>query len=165
MRLGAERKKDIDRMLDFALYLKKNNIKSILINIYGERVLSKYLIEKIFKQELQSIVVYCGQNNDLKEIFCENDVCLDFSYFQSFGMAYIEAILNGKMIYCYSNEGANNVLREIPDAIVSSHKEMFFKIINTHNIKCEQLKNNYDVILNRFSRDIVSSNLESLINF
>ena len=40
-----------------------------------------------------------------------------------------QALLNGRMVFCYPNAGSQEVLRDIPEAIVSSHEEMHQNIL------------------------------------
>lgn len=71
-------------------------------------------------------------------------------------MPYIEGILNGKMVYCFENEGSKEVLSRIPLCIVHNFDELVERIENSNQITVKQLQDNYDMIQARYSRKKVT---------
>ena len=156
LRISEERRKDLIRLLEFGEFLKENKIENIIVNIYGDGELVCWLIDEIYSRDLDDCLYYQGKTNDIKATFKINDLAIDFSYSQSFGMPYIEGILNGKMVYCFENEGSKEVLSRIPLCIVHNFDELVERIENSNQITVKQLQDNYDMIQARYSRKKVT---------
>lgn len=156
LRLGSERKSDIERMLAFGTYLKEHNIFNIVINVYGDGELKEWLLESIDNLDLFDYVVYKGKTNDIRALWRNNDLGVDFAYVQSFGMTYIESTLNGRLMYCFENEGSKEIFKDIPENIVSDFAELVHKIQNAHLVTQEKLESNYNKIYERYSREVVT---------
>ena len=163
MRLSHERKADIEYMLKFARELKNAGTTDIHINVYGEGDYTDSFLREIDLLALDGYIEYCGETEDLRSAMEENDVVIDFSEIQSFGMTYIEGILNGKMVLCRHNEGADEVLRDIPDAYYDSIETLIRKIREFHVISREKLLENYQMIKDRYGREYIVDRLMSLI--
>ena len=155
LRLSIIRENDLLRLIDFGKYLKKKKETQILIDVYGTGDYKDQFLEKLEKEKLQTIINYQGSTRDIKTVFAEHDCVLDFSDMQSFGMTYIEAVLNGRMVYCYSNPGSKEVLRDIP-AIVSSHEEMHKRILGLRSLSHEDMHKYYEKVAARYSREVVT---------
>ena len=79
----------------------------------------------------------------LKSTVKNHDAVVDFTLNHSFGMPYIEAILNGKMVYCTENTGSREVLNgnDLPNDKHSSknisiplNKGMLLSVLNEEEI-------------------------------
>lgn len=156
LRISSERKKDLIRLLNFGKFLKEKGIKNIIINIYGDGELADWLTNEIYTDDLDDYLCYKGKTNDIKKTFQDNDLAVDFSYSQSFGMPYIESILNGKIVYCFENEGSKEVLKKMPLCIVHNFDELVQKIEESDKITIQQLIDNYRIIQSTYSRDVVT---------
>ena len=99
------------------------------------------------------IVHYKGKTGDSPYHIRRHDFMIDFSLNHSFGMTYIEAILNGKMVFCTKNTGSLEVLKDIKDCYFESYEDLVKKINNIPNISKEQLQENYTKIWNKYSRE------------
>lgn len=73
-----------------------------------------------------------------------HDAVVDFTLNHSFGMPYIEAILNGKMVYCTENTGSREVLNGIDGCIYTSYADLLDKIRKFPQVTDDQLRSNYD---------------------
>lgn len=156
LRISSEREQDIIRMLEFASYLHDNGIDDIVIDIYGDGDKVDWLLDEITKNDLDEYLNYKGKTNNIKTVY-KNHICtVDFSYFQSFGMTYIESILNGRMVYCFENEGSLEVLKDIKDCFVDSFTSLAEAIKNTKNISINDILERYESIYNRYSRTVIA---------
>lgn len=156
LRINEERKDDIENLINFGLYLKDNSIKNITIDVYGSGDALEYFFSKIFENDLVDIICYRGTTNSIKNTLKKYDVVTDFSLSQSFGMTYIEGILNGKMVYCMRTIGALEVLNEIPSCYIDSFEELVNKICHLPDITLSELQHNYMLIAKKYSRDAVT---------
>ena len=116
------------------------------------------MLRNIIQKDLSGLVNYKGVANNVKETLRSYDVVVDFSLTQSFGLCYIEAVLNGKPLLCFSNEGSEYVLSSISDVIVHNYTELLDKLLNIHEITRERLIENYILISKKFSREVVVNN-------
>ena len=84
------------------------------------------------------------------------DAVVDFTLNHSFGMPYIEAVLNGKMLYCADNIASREVLSDIEGCIYYSYEDLVAKIRNFPEITEDQLKANHDKISEVYSRRVLA---------
>ncbi len=156
LRLSEARKDDIDHLIAFACHLKDKGEEQISIDVYGTGDYLDTFLDLVKQNGLRGIIHYMGFTQDVKRVYQTHDCVLDFSEKQSFGMTYIEALLNGRMVFCYPNAGSREVLRDIPEAVVSSHEEMRQHILALPNYSPEKMRDYYNLIYDRFSRESVS---------
>lgn len=164
VRISPDRKSDLDNLLGFANYLKEQNEKNIRINVYGNGGYLNEFLELIYENELEDYIRYCGETNNPKAEMARYDAVVDFTLNHSFGMPYIEAILNGKMLYCADNIASREVLQDIDGCIYSSYEDLLNKIRNFSEITEEQLKSNYDKICKTYSRDVLADKFIEFMN-
>ena len=119
-------------------YIKENNIKNIQINVYGNGAYLNEFLELIYDNELEDYIRYCGETSNPKAEMNKYDAVVDFTLNHSFGMPYIEAILNGKMLYCTDNIASHEVLNGIDGCIYSSYEDLVDKIRRFPEITEEQ---------------------------
>lgn len=155
-RLEPERREGIESLFAFAEFLMQENVQDILIDVYGQGSDAMGFQEEIKRRGVQEIIVYGGVSTDMCRQYAEHDAVVDFTRVQSFGMVYIESILNGRMVFCYRNEGSSEVLREIPDAYFETDQELLMKLRGVRTMTLEKVRQNYDLIAKRFSRQAVS---------
>ena len=160
LRISSSRQPALERLLDYADYLKSREIYSFRFEIYGDGDRASWLKQNVARRELSDwIGCHAGVAN-IKEVISLHDFVIDFSESQSFGMPYIEAILNGKAVFAYDNEGAEDVLAEMPELIWRDFDELTAKLSGLDEFSAvEQLRRRYDLISKRFSRDAIASNL------
>ena len=163
LRMSQERAKDIDNLISFGQYLKNNSVENIIINVYGTGDYFENFVNAVIEGELENIIVHQGVTQDVTRTIKQYDAVLDFSQSQSFGMTYIESIMNGKMVYCMHNEGADEVLKDIPECFYTSWSELLDKLNNITNITQEILEKNYDIISEKYSRQAVTQNFIELL--
>ena len=164
IRLGNERKDDIENLLNYGRYLKEKNCHSIVIDVYGKGDLAEEFYTTILKEGLEPYINYCGFIENPKEAFAEHDAVVDFSRAHSFGMPYIEGVLNGKPVFCMENTGSLEVMAQIPDAFIRSFEDLTEKMLNLSKWTKEELEKNYDVIAEKYSREIIGDKFLQYIN-
>lgn len=164
LRISKERRKDIDNLLNYGRYLKQNSCHKIVIDVYGKGNLLEEFFETLLKEGLNDYIHYCGFVNNPKEVIAEHDAVVDFSLNNSFGMPYIEGVLNGKMVFCMKNTGSLEVLSSIPNAFIQSFADLTDKMLSLPLRTKEELEKNYDVIAGRYSRDILGTRMIDYIN-
>ncbi len=164
LRISQERKADIDNLIGFGKYLKENKIDDITIDVYGTGDYLDKFIKMIFDNELEDYINYCGQTTNPKHQMKAHDAVVDLTLNHSFGMPYIEAILNGKMVYCTENTGSREVLEGIDGCIYTSYEDLVNKIRRFPEITEEQLQNNYDKISQVYSRGVLGEKFVEFMN-
>ncbi len=156
IRLSEDRKNDVQNLIGFANYLKENNISDITINVYGNGNYVNEFLNSIYDNELEEYIKYCGETTNPKEELLKYDAVVDFTLNHSFGMPYIEAILNGKMLYCADNIASREVLKDIDGCIYYSYEDLVDKIKKFPQVTVEQLKANHDKISELYSREVLA---------
>lgn len=164
LRISKERKEDLQSLMNFAQYLKDNQIKNIVVNVYGTGDYLDTLLDEIDEQELSKYICYCGSTDNVKGAIAKNDAVVDFSKIQSFGMSYIEGILNGKMVFCPHNEGSNEVMCDIPEAYFETYEELANKILSLSQMPLETLQEYYDIIASKYSRSVTTDKFLEFID-
>lgn len=162
VRISKERQDDIENMLGFARYLKEKKITNVRIKLYGTGDMVNELYDVIFSEELEDIVMHMGVTSNIKKVMREAHCVTDFSMNHSFGMTYIEAILNGKMIFCERNVGSLEVLRDIEGVFFESYADLVEKIYGLENCGSGYILENYKKIKNRYSSDVVKKLIEGM---
>ena len=117
LRISHEREADINNLIGFAKYLKEQRVDDIVIDVYGTGDYLSEFLDKIFDNEVEDYICYCGETTNPKNQMKTHDAVVDFTLNHSFGMPYIEAILNGKMVYCTENTGSREVLENFDGCI------------------------------------------------
>ena len=163
-RISKDRVKDLDNVIEYGKYLKENKIKNIRIDVYGTGDYVDEFENKIFDFEIDNYIYYKGLTLEPQIEIQNHDFTVDFSFNQSFGMAYIESTLNGSIVFAYKNYGSNEVLKDIEGSYIEDFDDLTKKINNLENITTETLKKNYDIIMNKYSRKVVTNNFIKLLN-
>ena len=164
IRLSKDRTKDLENLIGFAEYLKLNKSNSVRINVYGTGDYVQEFEDLIKNKKLQKYIKYHGLTTNVSETIRQYDCMIDFSLNHTFGMTYIEGILNGKMVFAMKNAGSLEVLKEIPYAYIESYEDLLNKINNLNKITLRDLRNNYDIIEKKYSRKKVSEKFIKYIN-
>lgn len=164
VRISHEREPDLENLFGFARFLKERNIEGITIDVYGAGDYLDEFISKIYNEELEDYICYCGQTNDPKAEFAKHDAVVDFTLNHSFGMPYIEAVLNGKMVFCTDNTGSREVLANVDGCIYNSYEDLLDKINHFDEITPKQLAANYDEVSKVYYRDVLAGSFIDFIN-
>ena len=164
VRIEENRKEDFENLFNFASYLKIHDVGRISISVYGRGAYVDSFKKRISDLGVGNIIFYKGLSCDMKKTYSECDAVVDFSKIQSFGMVYIESVLNGKMIFCYRNEGSSEVLRDIPNAFFYSNEELLRKLQSLKYMKLSELRDNYNKIASRFSYSAIADRFVSFVD-
>lgn len=159
LRISSDRKTDIENLLNYGRYLKEQACQNIVIDVFGTGDYVDEFLRIIIREELSDYIHYCGQTSNPKSEFSKHDAVVDFSVAHSFGMPYIEGVLNGKMVFCMRNPGSEEVMSDIPDSFIDSYEDLTQKILHLPERTLEELTRNYDIISERFSREALSDKL------
>lgn len=164
VRISHERAPDIENLIGFAKFLKEKKVTGIVIDVYGAGDYLDEFISRVYNEELEDYICYCGQTNNPKAEFAKHDAVVDFTLNHSFGMPYIEAVLNGKMVFCTDNTGSREVLANVDGCIYNSYEDLLNKINHFDEITPEQLAANYDEVSKVYYRDVLANNFIDFIN-
>lgn len=156
LRISEDRKEDIDNLIKFGEYAKTKNITNLAIDVFGAGNYVEKFLDLLEEKDLMDIIRYKGKTEEPSSEIRKHDFMIDFSLNQSFGMTYIESILNGKMVFCMKNTGSQEVLNDIDGCYIESYDDLIKKIGNITNISKEQLQENYNKIWNKYSRNKIS---------
>ena len=164
LRISKGRKDDINNLIDFAKFVKQKNITNIEIDVFGEGNYVGNFIESIESNDLSDIIHYKFSTENPIEEIRTHDFMIDFSLDHSFGMIYIEAVFNGKKVYCMKNNGSIDVMGNIPDSYIESYEWLVDQIDHIDEITAEELKDNYDKISERYSQKVVAEKFLKFID-
>lgn len=164
MRLSPDRQDDIDKMIEFAKYLKRKKVDDVSFDLYGTGESVNYTINQIDSNGLGKYIRYHGLTTSPYQDIRNSDFLVDFSLNHSFGMIYIEAILNGKMCFAAKNEGSSDVLSDIDGSIYKSWGDLYSKILSVPKITKEQLTKNYMTVSKKYGHRPVVSSFEKLLD-
>lgn len=162
-RISIDRKEDIDNIIEFGKYLKEKRKKNIIIHLYGKGDYLNEFKQLLEENEISQYIRYEGAVSNPQRKILESDFVLDLSFNQSFGMIYLEAILNGKMVFCRRNVGSLETLKEIPECYYENYEELIKKIENLKNMTKDDLKEHYNIIYDKYSRESVGSKFLEII--
>lgn len=158
LRLSASRMEAIDRMFEFASYLKDKNVTNIKIYVYGYGELSNMVRERRINEGLENYLYYKGGTKNPERVLGIYDCLIDFSTIQSFGMTYLESIYNGIIPLCTVNDGSSEIFANSPlDCHYSSWEELEDKIHQADNINFEQYLTLRRFIEKRYSQEALST--------
>lgn len=163
LRLSADRKKDVDNIIEFGKYLLDHKAENVVVKVYGQGDLVNYLLDEIFKNNIDDYIYYMGVTNTPNSVIIENDCVIDFCNNQSFGMTYIESIFNGRPVFARENVGSLEVLKDIPSSYYHSNEELYKKICSVKNKTLSEYKKNWDLIDKRYSRKIIADKIEKML--
>lgn len=79
-------------------------------------------------------------------------------------MPYIEAVLNGKMVFCTDNTGSREVLANVDGCVYKSYEDLLDKIEQFSDITDEKLLENYDEISKVYSRKVLANKFIGFID-
>lgn len=164
LRISQDRKTDIDNLIGYGKYLRDNNIDRIKIDVFGTGDYVDDFIDILVDEDLTDYICYNGSTTDGPAEIREHDAVVDFSLNHSFGMPYIEGIMNGKMVFCEENQGSKEVMEKIPSAYIRSYEDLTKKILGLPEITVEQLQEYYDIISEKYSRDTLVNNMVDYLN-
>ena len=163
VRVSKERKRDIENMIEFAKYVKNSNIENIELDVFGDGDYVDEFIDLIKSNDLSDIIHYkLSTENPIDEIR-SHDFMIDFSLNHSFGMTYIEAILNGKKVFCMENPGSLEVMEGISNSYIESYEWLCNQISRIDQISAEELQYNYDKIQEKYSQETVADKFMNFI--
>ena len=156
LRISSDRQTDIENLLGYGRYLRDNGISNIVIDVYGTGDYVDEFIDKLIDEDLTDYICYQGSTANGPREIRNHDAVVDFSLNHSFGMPYIEGVMNGKMVFCEKNQGSKEVMSGIPDAYIQSYEDLTRKILGLPEITGEQLQENYDTISKTYSREALA---------
>ena len=156
MRLAKERKEEANEIISFGRYLRDQHIEDISLDVFGDGDYRENFEDLILEDELEEYIKFRGSTNNVAMALERHDFCVDFSYKQSFGMVSIESILNGRMIFTHPNEGASEVLVNMPECFFVSNEQLVDKIYNLRGTTDEELRQRYVQIDQRYGRNVVT---------
>lgn len=164
LRISKDRINDINNLIGFAEFLKEKRSNNIKIDVYGTGDYVEEFENLIIEKNIDKYVSYQGLTTNISYTLKQYDCVIDFSLNHSFGMTYIEAILNGKMLFAMKNQGSLEVLKELPYMYIESYQDLFEKINKLKDIKLSDLRKNYELIYSKFSRDKITNKFIDYIN-
>lgn len=163
IRISTDRKNDIKRIVQFGQFLKKNKVNDIEIKVYGKGDYCDEFIDEIDSRGIGKYIHYMGSTSNPSSVIRKADFVVDFAMAHSFGMTYIEAILNGKICFATKNNGSDDVLSGIPDCIYASWDDLVAKIHSVPTAPPSRLRKNYKIVNEKYGRKAVADRFEKLI--
>lgn len=164
LRLSSDRQPDIENLIGYGCYLRDHDIRNIVIDVYGTGDYTKTFLDRLVEEDLTDYIHHHGSTANGPGEIRKHDAVVDFSLNHSFGMPYIEGIMNGKMVFCMENQGSKEVMARIPEAYIRSYEDLTQKIQSLPSITLEQLQSYYDIISETYSRQVLADRILAYIN-
>ena len=164
LRITKGRKDDLNNLIEFAKYVKENNIDIIEIDVFGDGDYVEKFIQSIESNNLSDIIHYKFSTETPIDEIRQHDMMIDFSNNHSFGMIYIEAVFNGKKVFCMKNSGSVEVMDDIPNSYIESYEWLIDQIEHIDEITADELKDNYEKINQKYSQDTIAEKFLEFIN-
>lgn len=162
LRISKDRIGDIDNLISFAQYMKNQKFNKLSIHVYGVGDYLDEFLKRIEEEKLEKYIKYEGLAEDVSKEIKKYDLMTDFTLNHSFGMTYLEAIFNGKMVFGMINQGSKEVFQNMPYCYINSFEDLLNKIKKLSNITLEDLQKNYDYMYKKYSREAIA---EKFINY
>lgn len=162
LRISKDRVDDLNNLINFGVFLKNKNIKNFILDVYGTGDYVEQFLDELEDKDIMDVINYRGLTTNPTEVLRNHDMMVDLSLNHSFGMTYIEAILNGKKVFCMKNPGSLEVMENIPNSYIESFDWLYEKINQIHTVSREELIENYKKIDEKYSRKVVT---DKFINF
>lgn len=159
LRISADRQPDIENLIGYGRYLRDHDIRNIVIDVYGTGDYTDTFVDRLVDEDLTDYISYHGSTANGPGEIRKHDAVVDFSLNHSFGMPYIEGIMNGKMVYCMENQGSKEVMAKIPEAYIRSYEDLTEKIQALSTIPVEKLQEYYDIISEKYSRSVLAEKM------
>lgn len=157
LRISKDRINDIKNLIEFGKYLKSNKVKNITLDVFGSGDYVEKMIDMIEDNDLSDYIQYRGLTLEVSKELQEHDVLIDLSVNNSFGMTYIEAVLNGKKVFCMRNQGSSEVMKNIPNTFIESFDDLCKKINKLDKVTKKELIKNYEIIEKTYSRSVLAN--------
>ncbi len=164
LRISKEREDDLNNLIGYGKYLRDNDIENIKIDVYGTGDYEDEFIDILIDEEITDYICFKGSTPDGPAVIRGHDAVVDFSYKHSFGMPYIEGVMNGKPVFCMENVGSKEVMADIPNAYIRSYEDLTNKILSLPTITAERLQENYDIISKIYSRPVLADKMLKFMN-
>ena len=145
---------DLNSLIDFACYLKENNISNVSIDVYGLGYKVDAFLDLIESNDAFNLIYYRGFNKFLTKEIREHDFFVDFAKNPTSNMNYLFAMLNYKKVFCFKNNKSFDILEDVPDSFIDSWSDLCLKIDNLSNISLKDLKDNYLLAKSKIQKDI-----------
>ena len=164
LRVSEDRETDIDNLIGYGCYLRDNDVRNIVIDVYGTGNYVETFLDRLIEEDLTDYIKYKGSTSNGPGEIRKHDAVVDFSLNHSFGMPYIEGIMNGKMVYCMENQGSKEVMAKIPEAYIQSYEDLTKKIQSLPEMPVEKLQEYYDIIGEKYSREALANMMIDYMN-
>lgn len=145
---------DLKNIIDFAIYLRENNINNVSIDVYGTGFKADMFLDLIESNDLFSYIYYRGLNKYIVIEIREHDFLVDFAKNPVNNLNYLLGLLNYKKVFCFKNDESSEVFKDIPNSFFDSWKDLCLKIDNLSEISLKELKDYYAWGLGRIPKDI-----------
>lgn len=145
---------DLKNIIDFAIYLRENNINNVSIDVYGTGFKADMFLDLIESNDLFSYIYYRGLNKYIVIEIREHDFLVDFAKNPVNNLNYLLGLLNYKKVFCFKNDESSEVFKDIPNSFFDSWKDLCLKIDNLSEISLKELKDYYALGLGRIPKDI-----------
>lgn len=164
LRISKDRVSDLENLFGFVKYMKKEKFNKLVIHVYGTGDYVEQFEKKIEEEKLEKYIKYEGLATNISLELAKYDFVTDFTLNHSFGMTYLEAILNGKMLFGMINQGSKEALKNLPYCYIHSYEDLLNKIKDIYKITLEDLQKNYDVIYKEYSREKIANKFIEMLD-
>lgn len=131
LRITTDRSDVVNEIIAFGNWIKENQ-KNIELFVYGRGNYLDILLEAIKENELQNIVKYCGFSNSITVDMHYLDALVSLSKTESFGMMYMNAVMNNKRIFTYLNDGSRQMYGEYTLPFFETYEELSDKLLDNN---------------------------------
>lgn len=161
-----EKVKNTELLIKAISIIKNEN--NIVCNIYGDGSLKKDLQNQIDELGLNKMIFLKGYNNKIEKVYYENDILVQPSLYESFGLTIIEAMKCGLPVVCSNVGGMAEIIENNVTGLLfeNNNVEQLANILqkvcqNKYNLK-DFSKREQETVAIKFNEDIHKKYLQNI---
>lgn len=152
-RFSPDRRIDLEQLVNFAMFLA-NRKSPYRIDVYGGGELLQEMQSRAQDESVNGHITFHGPTRKPIRKIRTSRCVIDFSQNHTFGMVYLESILNGTPVFARHNPGSR-LLLEGSDYFFTTFDDLKTKIDQAPFIGLDRLLTLYDVALEAYGPDAV----------
>ena len=154
---------ELNNIIEFGKYLKKNNIENITIDVIGKGNYSMRFIELIYENDLFNYINFLGNNLNIIGEIRRHDFILNLSQNPNHDIYYLQGVLNYKKVFCFKNKRSQEIFKDIPDSFIESYDWLCNQINNIYKLSFEDFDDYANCVKDNYLNKITSKKLIDFI--
>lgn len=162
--------KGYDRLIKIWNIVKKKYNRSWILNIYGDGTEKKKLLQLIDDLDLKDSVIIHEPRKDIVEIYTNNSIYVNTSYYEGFPLTFLEAMTYKLPIMAFESKGGINELIEnefngylIKNQDYNSYAQKLVELMDDKNLRIRMGNSGY-ILSKKYSMDYIMGDWHKLFS-